>query len=397
MRPLLRFLKWSAICSLAIGILLPARYSLAQTTPGSESPSLQSAVMGAMAEKKGASMSAATIMDKAQVNVKRRDKSGNWVFGSAVIVAPKEENAFPEGWLFVAEKTANGWNVGLEGSDDFRRMSREAPESIVSQKEKNVFGQGEIRAMAETRTGLQLPYAKGATWIMSGGPHGWAGSDRPYSSLDLYGGDQRVLSAGPGYAYTMCSNNKGWIRVVHDNGYTTDYYHLWDNIVVNGARVSAGSFLGYTGTDVSCGGAASGRHVHFALLVNGSYVPLHEKEIGTWLFYEGAAYGGYARHGSTIVYPGGGLYNYGILASNQGVVDANGGGVVNLRSGPGTQYPIVGSVSDGAIVTVQCTANGTTHSGRYGPTSLWNRLTNGHWMSDAFLWTGTSGSIAPSC
>ncbi|MFC7441513.1 SH3 domain-containing protein [Laceyella putida] len=115
---------------------------------------------------------------------------------------------------------------------------------------------------------------------------------------------------------------------------------------------------------------------------------LHEKEIGAWLF----AYGGYARHASTIAYPGGAIKNYGILGANQGVVDANGGGTVNLRSGPGTQYGIVGSVADGSIVTISCTTTGTTHTGRYGSTN-----TSGQWISDAFVWTGTSNPVAPSC
>ncbi|MFC7441512.1 hypothetical protein [Laceyella putida] len=113
---------------------------------------------------------------------------------------------------------------------------------MKSHEKKAFAAANEVKALAEQRTGLQLPFAQGATWYMTGGPHGWAGSDRPYSSMDLSGGDQKVVAARSGNVYTMCSNNLGWIRVVHDNGYSTDYYHLWDNIKpADGTRMPARS------------------------------------------------------------------------------------------------------------------------------------------------------------
>jgi LasA protease len=193
----------------------------------------------------------------------------------------------------------------------------------------------------------------------------------------------------------MC---QGWIRVIHDRGYCTDYYHLWSNINVNGASVGQGAFLGYTGTDVTCGGSATGRHVHFGLRQNSAYVPVAGHSIGKWVFYNGAsAYQGYVMHGSAAVGVGGGIYNHGTLGFTQGIVDANGGGSLNRRSGPGTGYTVVGSVADGATVSVACAANGTSHTGRYGTTSLWNRLTDGSWISDAYLWTGLNVPVNGWC
>jgi LasA protease len=81
----------------------------------------------------------------------------------------------------------------------------------------------------------------------------------------------------------------------------------------------------------------------------------------------------------------------------EGIVDANGGGSLNKRSGPGTGYAVVGSVADGATVGVACAANGTSHTGRYGTTSLWNRLTDGSWISDAYLWTGLNVPVNGWC
>jgi len=251
------------------------------------------------------------------------------------------------------------------------------------------------QAGSDWRTGMALPFATGQTWGMWGGPHGWGGSAPPWSSIDLSGGDQVVRAARGGTAYTMCT---GWIRVIHDRGYSTDYYHLWNSINVNGAAVSQGTVLGNTGTDVTCGGSANGRHVHFGLRQNSAYVGIGDHNIGKWVLQNGgAAYQGSALHGSARVNVGGSLYNYGALGFTQGIVDSNGGGAVNKRSGPGTGYAVAGSVADGATVSVSCSANGTTHSGRWGSTSLWNRLTDGTWVTDAFMWTGLSGPVNGWC
>lgn len=70
---------------------------------------------------------------------------------------------------------------------------------------------------------------------------------------------------------------------------------------------------------------------------------------------------------------------------------------VNLRAGPGTDYQRVGSVPDGARVTVVCTARGTTETGPWGSTNVWDQLNSGLWISDAFLITGTFEPVEPSC
>jgi len=344
-------------------------------------------------------------------------QSGQWAFGTAVLAGRPGSEVYPYGWLFLAQRSAGGagssdaaggagssdaaggWRLGFEGEPAFAELAAVAP--VTSPAEREIFaaqggGQpGAEQAGGDYRTGMRLPFATGASWTMAGGPHGWAGSDLPYSSLDLAGGDQIVRAVRGGTAYTMC---RGWLRVFHDRGYATDYYHLWNNINVNGAAVAEGTRLGDTGTDVTCGGSANGRHVHFAIRQNGVYVGAGGHNFGKWVPIAGAApYQGYALHGSAIAYPGWAVYNYGALGFTQGVVDANGGTIVNKRSGPGTGYPVVGTVADGATVSVSCSANGTTHSGRWGATSLWNRLTDGTWVTDAFMWTGLSGPVNGYC
>ncbi|MFF4760864.1 peptidoglycan DD-metalloendopeptidase family protein [Streptomyces sp. NPDC001292] len=373
---------------------------------------------------------AAAREDRPIVRVVR--KSGRWAFGTAVMATEKGSERMPQGWLFVAERQDGEWRAALEGEERFADISRRSP--VVGAREKALFAQqdgkqrdalekGDVRGPADVRktrnlskpsgetesegevgllsaggdyrTGMALPTTIGANTVLTSGPHGWGGYESPWSSIDLAGGDEVVRAARQGNAYTMCT---GWIRVIHDRGYATDYYHLWSNINTNGGWVNTGDYLGYTGTDVTCGGAAYGRHVHFALRQDGAYIGIAGHGIGKWVLYNGgAAYQGGALHGSYWVGAGGTLYNYGVLGFNQGIVDANGGGSVNRRSGPGTGYGIAGSVADGATVTVSCSANGTSHTGRYGTTSLWNKLSDGTWISDAYMWSGVNGPINGWC
>ncbi|NYI05530.1 peptidoglycan DD-metalloendopeptidase family protein [Allostreptomyces psammosilenae] len=375
-------------------------------------PTLTDAVTERLLERGGAAVGTAAAGDTPRVAVTR--SAGDWAFGTAVLATEPGSDRMPHGWLFLAERTRGEWRVALEGEEGFAEISGRSP--LVGDRERPLFaqqggaqqggaqqagaqqdGSGEVGAYAngDMRTGMALPTTVGADTVMTSGPHGWSGSAAPWSSLDFAGGDEVVRAARQGTAYTMC---RGWVRVVHDRGYTTDYYHLWSNISANGTWVGAGAFLGYTGTDVTCGGAAYGRHVHFGLMQNGSYVGLAGHNLGKWVIENGAAaYQGSALHGSRRVYAGGALYNYGALGLTQGVVDTGGGTSVNRRTGPGTGYPVAGSAADGATVSVACSANGTAHTGRYGTTSLWNRLTDGTWVSDAYLWTGVNGPVNGWC
>lgn len=267
------------------------------------------------------SLSAIEKQERTQTNVERTSKDQRWAFGTAVIEAPKKKGYYPEGWLFVAEKSGNGWKVGLEGSSEFDSLAREAPRTVVDEEEKDLFAEQSAATTAARSTEFQsasrwflrLPWTKGTGWKMSGGPHGWAtGYDRPYSALDFTGGNHKVRAAAGGRVYRMCSSNRGWLRVVHRGGWSTDYYHLARNIKRRqGAFIERGSFLGYTGTDVSCGGAAYGRHVHFNLRYYTKPTSLDERTLGGWTFQVGSAYGGYAQRKSYIRRPGSSLLNFG--------------------------------------------------------------------------------------
>ncbi len=293
--------------------LVVAGFATAAVPEVSASPttnaSIERSAIKAVIQHKGATgQEVAALAQAAQVEIKRVDATGTWAFGAVVLVAPQEEGAYPEAWLFMARQTKSGWETALEGTQTFGELIQQAPEAVMSAGEKDAFKPS--AGTEATYLGMQLPWSVGASWYMTSGPHGWAGYDRPYSALDFAGGDQVVRASHNGYVYKLCS--QGWLRVVVNGGWTTDYYHLWSNIKpADGTWIGRGGFLGYTGTDVTCGGSASGRHVHWALRLNGAYQPVHDKTIGGWTFVEGAAYGGYAYRGTTRVYPGGLLYNYG--------------------------------------------------------------------------------------
>ena len=75
------------------------------------------------------------------------------------------------------------------------------------------------------------------------------------------------------------------------------------------------------------------------------------------------------------------------------------GSPLNVRSGPGTGYSIVGTVADGQRVTIYCQTTGTTVTGTYGTSSIWDRIGSGRYVADAYVFTGYDGFIpgVPRC
>jgi LasA protease len=313
--------RFAVLAGLAAATIVPV--SAKAQTEAAPAQSLEAAVVEEMGvESNITARNFAEIQneERTQVNVMRGGEE--WAFGSAVIEAPKKRGHYPKGWLFVANESGEGWDVALEGTSEFKDLTSDAPEEVVSNGEKSTFSSqptANARTLSSTpplRTGLMLPWRRGGTWKFTGGPHGWAtGYDRPYAALDFAGpnaNDQRVRAAGGGRVYTMCNSRRGWIRVYHPNGFSTDYYHLIRNIrPAQGARIKIGTVMGLTGNDVSCGGASYGRHVHFALLWNTRHIPVHGRFIGGWKFVQGQAYRGYAQRGQVRRVPGSLMKNFG--------------------------------------------------------------------------------------
>ncbi|WP_020013717.1 glycoside hydrolase domain-containing protein [Promicromonospora sukumoe] len=69
---------------------------------------------------------------------------------------------------------------------------------------------------------------------------------------------------------------------------------------------------------------------------------------------------------------------------------------LNGRSGPSSSYPVVRTYAPGATLAVVCQTSGQ----RVGTTSVWDRLTDGAWVSDRYVSTPSStgfSSALPRC
>ncbi len=174
-------------------------------------------------------------------------------------------------------------------------------------------------AAASDSAALSLPWNPGSAWRLTGGPHNHYGNRaHPWSSLDFAapasGAAAKVRAARGGVVSRPCKN---LVQIRHDGGWTTAYYHLKNVTVRAGQRVDRGALLGYTSTQAGCGGSASGAHVHFALLRNGSHVNLDGMSIGGWNVREGKGqyYGCLARGSKSKCAPGGRVDNTGAIGT----------------------------------------------------------------------------------
>ncbi len=68
---------------------------------------------------------------------------------------------------------------------------------------------------------------------------------------------------------------------------------------------------------------------------------------------------------------------------------------LTARSGPGSKFPPRGQKQDGDEVDVICQSSGETFTSHFGGSStIWDRLTDGSWVTDFFVDTPERG--APS-
>ncbi|MDA2639423.1 peptidase M23, partial [Bacillus cereus] len=155
----------------------PMKNALPVQTPET---SIKHAVLQVLSQQKKTLGEEPQITDtQVQVNVKRLSNDEHWAFGSVVILAPNVTGAFPEGKLFIAKHATTNWQVALEGMDLFSELSQQIPDAMMSAQEKKAFSLlWNAQALSQNRPELRLPYEKGQSWVMSGGPHGWSGSDR---------------------------------------------------------------------------------------------------------------------------------------------------------------------------------------------------------------------------
>lgn len=66
---------------------------------------------------------------------------------------------------------------------------------------------------------------------------------------------------------------------------------------------------------------------------------------------------------------------------------------VNCRAGPGTGYSVITSYNAGTEVDINCQINGESVSG----VSLWDKTSDGCYVSDYYVQTGSDGTVEPEC
>lgn len=209
----------------------------------------------------------------------------DWSFGITVRRADSDHTS-PELYLFLARQTPTGWEVVLETDPQFGAWLQAAPEGLMSQAARATLlnaAFGEFSSAGDGSAMLRLPFDTGETQRFTGGPH-----DTNRAALDFAGGSGLARAAREGTVWRSgsCPN---FVRIDHADGWQTGYYHLINEAVSNGQSVSGGQVVGTQSTGVGCGGSASGNHVHFSLRRYGSYVSIHDRDIGGWNVQQGAA------------------------------------------------------------------------------------------------------------
>jgi hypothetical protein len=244
----------------------------------------------------------------------------HWAFGNIGVLAPPDEEAGPEGLLFLAHRDDSIWVVALENTPEFYSWFAEVPTELLPDDIRKSFSS--VNSAGDGSAQLSLPWNTGETWRFTGGPHSNDGSgNRPWSSLDFAGGSGMVRAAREGTAYRDCEN---FVRIVHADGWQTGYYHLSNIAVQNGQSVSRGQYLGNISMSTGCGGRATGAHVHFSLRKNGSQQEINGRDIGGWTITETSHYNGCMTKGNTTRCADVGSNNNSVY--NDGAVGSGGGG-----------------------------------------------------------------------
>jgi hypothetical protein len=251
----------------------------------------------------GAQKIAAPVVRVSRLGAQRR-----WAFGTEVIPPPQGATAVPESSLYLAHATGNTWKVALAGSPDFAALLREAPTSVLPGGQRTVLKRYDESAKAAGDDGLMLPWSTGQSWTLLPADHG--------SSFD--GGDGRVLAAGTGRLYRLCSSSpdRGLVMVIGADGVATVYYQLNQlTDVPDGSLVEQGEYLGRTSTDQPCGGGLAPRRlVRFGLRNVAGPVPLDGAKLGGWTLHQSPAET-FAERDGLRVEAGNPLLNFGVTTS----------------------------------------------------------------------------------
>lgn len=346
----------------------------------------------------------------AHVIVSVTHRIGGWAFGTAAIPPPKKAEGAGIATSFLAHAHAGKWAIGLQDTAPFDVLLRSAPASLVpagiAKTDRASTHPGSSAGGAGGGPAFALPWGAGQTWRLVQGPHNTNGAayGRPFTSLDLAGGDSLVRAAADGVVYRPCAN---LVLIDHGGGWETGYYHLPTNSirVHTGEVVHRGDVLGTTGTAHGCGGYANGAHVHFSIYHFRTTVGTHGpavwhlptddvdgSQIGDYVIRDGARGGQGCLQGVfdgvSHCAPGAPVFNDG-AGSTPGTYHTL--AAVNVYSRPDTGSPVVGSLPAGATVNIFCQGKGIL----VGNSSIWDQTPSGSWIPDYYVSTPIDGRFSP--
>jgi|SRR5687768_12208706 len=242
-----------------------------------------------------------------------------------------------------------------------------------------VIPEDELGELAAGAPAFQLPFPCGQVW---------AGQTRtahsPQLAVDFNRandiGDTVVAAAGgtvTRVGNTGSTSYGRWVEIAHGGGYRTRYAHLNSQSVSVNQNVRRGQKIGTVGST----GGSTGPHLHYEQRLNGIAVRA-------------------VFNGRTALYYG--TKNYtsqnSCATGGSGVVARinTAGSALTIRAGASTSTAAVGSVGDGATVTITCQKKGQSITGTYGTSTLWDKIGGGY-VADAYVSTGSDGQVAPTC
>ncbi len=81
-----------------------------------------------------------------------------------------------------------------------------------------------------------------------------------------------------------------------------------------------------------------------------------------------------------------------------GTVHTDSGQALTIRATASTSAAAVDSLANGASFTIDCQTYGSSVSGKYGTSTVWDHVSgNGGYVSDTYVYTGSDGLVAPLC
>lgn len=87
----------------------------------------------------------------------------------------------------------------------------------------------------------------------------------------------------------------------------------------------------------------------------------------------------------------------GEAAAASGTVITGAGYTLTIRSAPNSSASGVGTLRNGDRVQIECQTEGSAVTGDYGRTTIWDRIPGRGYVSDAWIYTGSNGRVAPEC